>query len=209
MLKHVYAEWLFVEHLAGDGDDSIYDNYADCFLVTFQWFVMVLHVGSGVKGNCQDSSLHPWCGSHQPPSPPWHLLHWGSCTGKVQSVVTQVQLQCCFTSTETIKTIRDGEPRTVTSTFTQLLSHDSWWWSVALRPQKLGLFGTGAQDVHLDFHTAPELCMGRGLVEVLLYVHRNCRFIRDGSPGCPPRLSHSSCALASREFNVALRPQRP
>ena len=30
------------------------------------------------------------------------------------------------------------------------------------------------------------------LVEVLLYVRRNRRFIRDGSPGRPPRLSHSS-----------------
>ena len=33
------------------------------------------------------------------------------------------------------------------------------------------------------------------LVEVLLYVHRNRRFIRDGSSGRPPRLSHSSWAL--------------
>ena len=32
----------------------------------------------------------------------------------------------------------------------------------------------------------------RWLVEVLLYVHRNRKFIRDGSPGSPPRLSHSS-----------------
>ena len=32
-------------------------------------------------------------------------------------------------------------------------------------------------------------------VEVLLYVHRNRRFIRDRSPGRPPRLSHSSWAL--------------
>ena len=30
---------------------------------------------------------------------------------------------------------------------------------------------------------------------VLLYVHRNRRLIRDGSPGRPPRLSHSSWAL--------------
>ena len=30
------------------------------------------------------------------------------------------------------------------------------------------------------------------LAEVLLYVHRNRRFIRDGSPERPPRLSHSS-----------------
>ena len=29
-------------------------------------------------------------------------------------------------------------------------------------------------------------------VKALLYVHRNRRFIRDGSPGRPPRLSHSS-----------------
>ena len=36
--------------------------------------------------------------------------------------------------------------------------------------------------------------MGYGgvVVEVLLYVHRNRRFIRDGNPGRPPRLSHSS-----------------
>ena len=30
------------------------------------------------------------------------------------------------------------------------------------------------------------------LVEVLLYVHRNRTLIRDGIPGHPPRLSHSS-----------------
>ena len=28
-----------------------------------------------------------------------------------------VQVQCCFASTETIRTIRDGEARTATSTF--------------------------------------------------------------------------------------------
>ena len=33
------------------------------------------------------------------------------------------------------------------------------------------------------------------MVEVLLYVHRNRRLIRDRSPGRPPRLSHSSWAL--------------
>ena len=31
-------------------------------------------------------------------------------------------VQCCFTSTETARTIREGEPRTATSTFT----HSSW-----------------------------------------------------------------------------------
>ena len=34
------------------------------------------------------------------------------------STFTQLLVQCCFTSTETVKTIRDGEPRTATSTFT-------------------------------------------------------------------------------------------
>ena len=33
------------------------------------------------------------------------------------------------------------------------------------------------------------------LVETLLYVHRNCRFIRDRSPGRPPGPSHSSWNL--------------
>jgi len=30
------------------------------------------------------------------------------------------------------------------------------------------------------------------VVEALLYIHGNRRLIRDGSPGRPPRLSHSS-----------------
>ena len=33
------------------------------------------------------------------------------------------------------------------------------------------------------------------MVEVLLYIHRNHRLIRDGRPGRPPQLSHSSGAL--------------
>ena len=33
-----------------------------------------------------------------------------------------VRVQCCFTSTETVVTVRDGEPRMATSTFTQLLN---------------------------------------------------------------------------------------
>ena len=44
--------------------------------------------------------------------------------------------------------------------------------------ETVGLLGTGAQDVHLDFHTPPELCCELAVVEVLIYVHRNRRFIR-------------------------------
>ena len=34
-------------------------------------------------------------------------------------------VQCCFTSTETIRLSRDGEPRTTISTFTRLMSSDN------------------------------------------------------------------------------------
>ena len=37
---------------------------------------------------------------------------------------------------------------------------------------------------------------------VLLYVHRNHRLIRDGSPRRPPRLSHSSWALTDIEWLI-------
>ena len=47
-----------------------------------------------------------------------------------------VQVQCCFTSTETVRTTRDGEPRATTSSFTQLLRPDLFAFSVALRPQR-------------------------------------------------------------------------
>ena len=46
---------------------------------------------------------------------------------KHQYEYVQVQVQCCFTSTETIRTIRDGEPRTATSSLTQLLSSDEYF----------------------------------------------------------------------------------
>ena len=106
------------------------------------------------------------------------------------------RVQCCFTSIETMWTVRDREPRTTTSTFTQLLrsvfqcrftstqtvrtirdprrsprlSHSSCalFFNVALRPQRLyGPLGT--QDGHVDFHTAPALCFSMSL-----YVHRDC-----------------------------------
>ena len=43
-----------------------------------------------------------------------------------------------------------------------------------------------------SWHFAAVSCW---LAEVSLYIHRNRRLIRDGSPGQPPRLSHSSRAL--------------
>ena len=69
-----------------------------------------------------------------------------------------VQVQCCFASSGTGRTVRDGEPRTSTSTFTQLLSSEQLC-SMLLyghRSHK-DCSGRGDQDGHLDFHTAPEL----------------------------------------------------
>ena len=46
----------------------------------------------------------------------------------------------------------------VTSTFTQLLSSVKGFECCFTSTETVGLLETGAQDVHLDFHTAPELC---------------------------------------------------
>ena len=43
-----------------------------------------------------------------------------------------VQVQCCFSSTETIRTIRDGEPRTAPSTFTDTAPE---LWSLTVQVQ--------------------------------------------------------------------------
>ena len=73
-----------------------------------------------------------------------------------------VQVHCCFKSTETVRTVRDGVPRTSISTFTQLLSSAE---TVQVQRQccfsstetVIDYWGRGAQDVHLDFHTDLEL----------------------------------------------------
>ena len=43
---------------------------------------------------------------------------------KFETTVNFFRVHCCFTSTETTKTVRDGEPRTSTSTFTRVLSSE-------------------------------------------------------------------------------------
>ena len=52
-----------------------------------------------------------------------HTLQSLSVSGGSERLVKIiVRVQCCFTSIETVRTIRDREPRMATSTFTQLLS---------------------------------------------------------------------------------------
>ena len=53
--------------------------------------------------------------------------------------------------------ISDGVYRTSTSTFTQLLSFNQLLLKYRFTSKgTVGLLGTGAQDVHLDFHVASE-----------------------------------------------------
>ena len=82
-----------------------------------------------------------------------------------------VRVQCCFTSTETIRTVRDGEPKTATATSNghldfhtapELFSEFSF--SVALSTETTRTIRDGepktttaTSNGHLDFHTAPEL----------------------------------------------------
>ena len=81
------------------------------------------------------------------------------------SSALRIQVQCCFTCTETIRTIRDREPSTSTSTFTQLLSCE-FEFSVASRPQgPYGLLGRPPRPSHSSW------VLTQFLAFMLLYVH--------------------------------------
>lgn len=50
----------------------------------------------------------------------------GSVRGHLDAVTLLLRLlHCCITSTETIRISKDGEPRTATETFTELLTSDA------------------------------------------------------------------------------------
>ena len=112
-------------------------------------------------------------------------------------------VQCCFTST--VRTIRDGEPRTATSTFTQLLNSvetmSSSSTSVLLYVHR-DRTGRRAQDSYIDFHTAPELCGNEAQVQ-RCFTSTETESGTE-SPGQPPGLSHSSSALWKRGSNSVL-----
>jgi len=60
----------------------------------------------------------------------------------------------------------------------------------------LVLFVSGKTGCWMNYQSSITFPGQSGLmVEVLLYIHRNRRFIRDRSPGCPPWPSHSSWPL--------------
>ena len=62
-------------------------------------------------------------------------------TQLLSSEILNFSFQCSFTSTETIRLIRDGEPWAAASTFTQLMSSEiaSFEFSISLRPETIRL----------------------------------------------------------------------
>ena len=82
---------------------------------------------------------------------------------KLYIIIIGVQVQCCFTSTETVRTVRDGEPKAATSISTQFLSSE--------RPRVHSCFTStetvrtvrdGEPKAATSISTpVPELCAGR------------------------------------------------
>ena len=66
-------------------------------------------------------------------------------------------LKCCFTSTETVRLIVNKERRGGGGGMEVLLLKCCF-----TSTETGGLLGTGAQNVHLDFHTPPQLSYGGG-----------------------------------------------
>ena len=121
-------------------------------------------------------------------------------------------VQCCFTSTETIRLVRDGEPRTATSTVTRLLSFDVWC--------SVQCCFTSTETIRLIRDGEPRTATSTftRLLSFEVWCSVQCcftstetiRIIRDGEPRTATstftRLLSFGCGV---QFSVALRPQKP
>ena len=112
-----------------------------------------------------------------------------------------------------MQAVRDGELRTATSTFTQLLNtapfSGSRSVSLYVHRDRTDSKGRGALDGHLGFHTALEHCaLLRFKFSVALRPQRPYGLLGTGSPVRLPRLSHSSRALnttiTGSQFGLAI-----
>ena len=77
----------------------------------------------------------------------WTTMQFAGPLGTVPVISMRQQfIQCCFTSTESFRTVRDREPRKATSTFTQLSSSlpNQWVIKFTKRWGFLKPFWTGA-----------------------------------------------------------------
>ena len=76
------------------------------------------------------------------------LLYNGTCIP-----ITKISLKQKQKQNKKTKTKRQEQNRNI-----NIARVCSWWKCCFTSTGTVGLLGTGAQDVHLDFHTAPELC---------------------------------------------------
>ena len=152
--------------------------------------------------------------------PPCHC-RWNRCTSLAVTTCKScsanrrpgrhretINVQRCFTSTETVRTVRDGEPtRTATSTFTQLLNSElqpvHWYFTSTETVRRL--LGTGSPGPRppRPSHSSWTLNYSQFKFSVALRpetvriscpakaAHSNERV------GRPPRLSHGFWALKS------------
>ena len=98
-----------------------------------KWLSRCAQTGFATPGTLQalptGACHHSWFSVALRPQRPYGLLVTGS-PGRLPRLShsswapTYLKVRCCFPPTETTRTFTDGEPRTATSTFTQLLSSD-------------------------------------------------------------------------------------
>ena len=86
-------------------------------LLSFEIVLNKLNVSSSIIIDCTWSSTSTHKERERERKEKKKKKEWGNA---------DADFQCCFTSTETIRTIMVGEPRTATSTFTQLLSSERY-----------------------------------------------------------------------------------
>ena len=94
-------------------------------------------------------------------------------------------VQCCFASTETIRLIRTGDGHLDFHTVPALVWWWwwwRWWWRAACLPMSVDILGTNC-----DQYVSTVQCSFTSTETI--------RLVRTGSPGRPPRLSHSSWTL--------------
>ena len=90
--------------------------------------------------------------------------------------------KCCFTSTQTIRLLGVGSPGRPSR-----LSHSSWWCRASCPRMSVDTLGTNCDQ-----------CLS--MVQCCFTSTGTIRLVRTGSPGRPPRLSHSSRTLTAPEL---------
>ena len=158
---------------------SIYDPVC-CFInngVSFWIFTSHHRVAQGhprtitAEGKVIKSCVHK-------PQPlerkPWRWS--GTDFNLLRLLVCGVRAQCCFTSTETVRTVRDWGAQDGHLDFHTAPELWGLQFNVSLRPQR----PRGAQDGHLDFFT--QLLSSEAFSSMLVSFQETIRTVSDGEP---------------------------